>query len=191
MQDAFALFDLPRRPWLEAAELRDGFHRRSASLHPDAGGDAERFAQLNAAHQTLRAPAARLRHLLELEAPALLAQARQIPPALADLFLRVAAARQEGAACLAQHRAATTPLARALLTLKPPATCQTLETALADLDAAHAEAFARLKTLDDHWPQHLPELAALQAGLSYLEKWSAQLRASQLELALTSLPPSA
>ena len=188
MQDAFAIFDLPRRPWLEAAELRDDFHRRSAALHPDAGGDAGRFAQLNVAHQTLREPAARLRHLLELEAPQVLAQSQQIPPSLADRFMRVAATRQSCAAFLAKHRAATSPIARALLAADHTAQSRDLEGTLADLAAAQADALAHLKTLDADWPAHLPELAALQAGLSYLEKWTAHLRESHLELALASAP---
>ncbi|MEO7319807.1 MAG: hypothetical protein ABIZ56_12530 [Chthoniobacteraceae bacterium] len=186
MQDAFAIFDLPRRPWLDVADLRDEFHRRSATLHPDAGGEAGRFAQLNSAHQILREPAARLRHLLEWEAPAQLAQSQQIPPSLADRFMRVAAARQSCAAFLAKHSSATSPLARALLAPEHTVQSRALEATLADLAAAQADALAHLKTLDADWPAHLPELAALQAELSYLEKWTAQLRESQLELALAS-----
>ncbi len=188
MQDAFAIFNLPRQPWLDAVELREAFHRRSATLHPDAGGDAGQFAQLNAAHQTLREPAARLRHLLELEAPELLAQSQQIPPALADRFMRVAAARETVAAFLAKHRAASSPIARALLAGENGAQKNALETALADLETAQAEALARLRELDADWRVRFPDIASLQAELSYLEKWTAQLRESQLELALASAP---
>ena len=191
MPDAFAIFDLPRHPWLDDAVLREEFHRRSASLHPDAGGDADQFAQLNAAHQTLREPAARLRNLLELEAPELLAQAQQIPPSLADRFMRVAATRQSCAAFLAKQRAATSPLARALLAADHATQSRALETALADLATARAEALAHLENLSATWRDHLPDLARLQAELSYLENWTAQLRESHLELALTANPQSA
>ena len=186
MQDAFAFFDLPRRPWLDAANLRDEFHRRSASLHPDAGGDADRFAQLNTAHQTLSSPASRLRHLLELEAPELLAQSPQIPPALGDRFMQVGAACQSAAGFLAKHRAASSPLARALLASEHTAQTQALDITLADLDSAHACALARLQNIDAAWREHLTEIASLHAELSYLEKWTAQLRAMRLELALAS-----
>ena len=186
MPDAFALFQIPRRPWLDDADLREKFHRRSATAHPDAGGDADHFAQLNTAHQTLREPSARLRHLLELEAPALLAQAQQIPPALADRFMRVAAARQSAASFLAKHRAASSPLARALLAAEHTAQTQALNTAIADLEIAQTNALAHLQEIDPDWRNRLPELARLQAELSYLEKWTAQLRESHLELALTS-----
>ncbi len=186
MPDAFAIFDLPRRPWLDATALRDEFHRRSATLHPDAGGDGEKFAQLNAAHEILRQPDARLRHLLELEAPELLAHAQKIPPALADRFMRVAAAGQGCAAFLTRHRAATSPLARALLAAEHVTQSSTLETTLADLDTAQTKALARLEILDPGWRAHLPELATLHAELSYLEKWIAQLRESRLQLTLIS-----
>lgn len=189
MHDSFAIFDLPRHPSLDPEELRDEFHRRSASLHPDAGGDGEKFAQLNAAYRILSEPAARLRHLLELEAPELLVQAPRIPPALADRFMRVAAARQGCAAFLAKHRAATSPLARALLTGEHAVQLRVLKTAFDDLNTAQTEALARLEILDADWRDRLLELATLQAELSYLEKWAAQLRESQLELALTSPSP--
>ena len=186
MHDAFALFNLPRRPWLDAAELRNEFHRRSAGLHPDAGGDADAFAQLNAAHRTLSDPASRLRHLLELEAPEVLAQSQQIPPALSDRFMRVGAARKSAESFLAKHCAASSPLARALLAGEHAAQTQALDTALGELDAAHADALARLRDLDANWRERIPDITHLHAELSYLGKWTAQLRASRLELALAS-----
>ena len=184
MPDAFALFNLSRRPWLDAADLREEFHRRSAALHPDAGGDAEGFAHLNAAHRTLTEPAARLRHLLELEAPEILAQSQRIPPALADRFMQAGSARQSAENFLAKHRAASSPLARALLAGEHAAQTQALDTALADLDAAHTDALARLREIDAGWRERIPDLARLQAELSYLGKWTAQLRESHLALAL-------
>ena len=186
MLDAFAFFNLPRRPWLDAAELRDEFHRRSAALHPDAGGDADAFAQLNAAHQTLSDPASRLRHLLELESPEILAQSRQISPALAERFMRVGTARQAAAAFLAKHRAATSPLARALLAGEHAAQSHAIDTALADIEAAHAEALICLRDIDADWRARIPDLATLHAEFSYLGKWAAQLRDSRLQLALAS-----
>ena len=190
MLDAFALFNLPRRPWLDAADLRDEFHRRSAVLHPDGGGDADAFAQLNAAHKTLSDPATRLRHMLELEAPEVLAQSQQIPSALADRFMRVGSVRQSAAGFLAKHRAASSPLARALLAGEHAAQTHALETALTELDAAHADALARLSGIDADWRERIPDIARLHAELSYFGKWTAQLRESRLELALASNPQS-
>ena len=190
MLDAFAFFNRPRRPSLDAGELRDEFHRRSGALHPDAGGDAKAFAEMNAAHKTLSDPAARLRHLLELEAPEVLAQSPQIPPALADRFMRVGGVRQGAAGFLAKHRAASSPLARALLAGEHAAETHALEIALTDLDSAHADALARLSGIDADWRERIPDIARLYAELSYLGKWRAQLRESRLELALASNPQS-
>ena len=190
MHDAFALFSLPRHPWLDAAELRDEFHRRSASAHPDAGGDSESFARLNAAHQTLSDPAARLRHLLELEAPEALAQSQQIPPVLADRFMRVGTARQSAESFLAKHRATSSPLARALVAGEHATQTQAIDSALTDLEAAQTDALARLRDVDADWRERLPDIARLHAELSYFGKWAAQLRDSRLALALASSPQS-
>jgi len=44
MSDPFALLDLPRRPYLESADIRAAFQSRARVLHPDAsGGNAEDF----------------------------------------------------------------------------------------------------------------------------------------------------
>src|SRR6187455_1394830 len=94
MPDVFAVFDLPRTPWVDAEKVKLEFHRRSAALHPDAGGDAARFAELNMAYRTLCDPVARLRHLLELEGREVSGRAPQVPLSLAEEFMRLAAVRQ-------------------------------------------------------------------------------------------------
>ena len=183
MTDHFATLQQSRGPWLDAAALKDSFHRLGAQRHPDtAGGDAESFAALNAAWQTLREPATRLRHLLELEAPDLLARTAQIPPALADTFMRIAALRRTLEDFRKRHSAASTPLARALLAAEQHAVKTDLESALADLDTAHERALAELRALDTAWPTSLDPLAALHQQLAFLAKWSTQLRESLFQL---------
>ena len=182
MPDHFAALAQPRRPWLDAEALRESFHRAAAQHHPDtAGGTDERFAALNAAHAILREPAARLRHLLELEAPALLTRAAPIPPALGDLFMQLAARRHALEGFLQKHSAAASPLARALLAAEKNNVRRDLEAALAQLTTAHASALAELRTLDAAWDScataaDLENLAPLQARLAFLAKWTAQLR---------------
>ena len=188
MPDHFAALAQPRRPWLDADALRESFHRAAAQHHPDtAGGTDERFAALNAAHAILREPAARLRHLLELEAPALLTRAAPIPPALGDLFMQLAAHRHALEGFLQKHSAAASPLARALLAAEKTAHRRDLETALAQLTAAHDSALAELHTLDAAWDAgatvaDLENLAPLQARLAFLAKWTAQLREDLFKL---------
>ena len=188
MPDHFATLAQPRRPWLDPAALRESFHRAAARHHPDAaGGTDERFAALNAAHAILREPAARLRHLLELEAPALLTRAAPIPPALGDLFMQLAARRHALEGFLQKQSAAASPLARALLAAEKTALHRDLETALAQLTAAHDSALAELHTLDAAWDAgatvaDLENLAPLQARFAFLAKWTAQLREDLFKL---------
>jgi curved DNA-binding protein CbpA len=182
MPDHFAALDQPRRPWLDAAVLRECFHRSSAKLHPDVPGtgDAARFAALNAAYTVLRDPAARARHLLELEAPDLPAAATAPPPAFGDLFMRQAAIHQRLAAFRAKHASVSNPLARALLTDEEAALRHDAEAAQSALDTEHASALEDLRALDSRWSAgdetRFAQLADIQRRLTFLGKWRAQLR---------------
>src|SRR6516164_10776349 len=119
MTDNFALLDEPRRPWLDTDALKQKFLGLSASAHPDkihSAGEAEKsgaaksFAELNAAYNCLAEPKSRLLHLLQLELGAKPKDVQQIPPALADLFVEVAAACRDSDAFLAEKRKITSPL---------------------------------------------------------------------------------
>jgi curved DNA-binding protein CbpA len=183
--DFFALLEQTRRPHLDEAALRDIFHRRAALLHPDApGGDAAAFAELNSAFATLRDPVPRLRHLLALEDPGALGRTTPIPPDLASLFPIVGAARAAVVAFVARRAAATSALARALLTGDEASVRGTAATARALLDTARAEGLEELRVLDTAWPA--PEaragLPALYSRFAFLEKWDAQLREASLSL---------
>jgi hypothetical protein len=184
MPDAFALFELTRGPWLDVEPLKLEFHRRGAALHPDSGGDVAQFAELNTAYRTLCDPVMRLRHLLELEMPESLAHAAQVPLSFADEFMRIAAVRQAAEATLAQWRAIQSPLARAALAGELARQQRTVDAALGGLTAAQERALARLQDLDAGWREHLDELAALHAELSYLNKWISQLREMRLQFDL-------
>ena len=74
MNDAFALLEFPRQPWLEPEALKQAFLKHSTAMHPDKFLDPTnkesaqaRFAELNQAHEILRDPKRRLQHLLTLE----------------------------------------------------------------------------------------------------------------------------
>lgn len=76
MTDLFALFDEPRRPWLDPDKLKAKFLELSAAVHPDRTHNAsepERFSatqqyvELNGAYHTLREPKERIQLLIELE----------------------------------------------------------------------------------------------------------------------------
>src|SRR5579864_7798222 len=74
--DYFALFEMPRKLWIEMAALEQKFLQLSWKLHPDNFVNAteqerelslRRSSELNDAYRTLRDPVARLEYLLALE----------------------------------------------------------------------------------------------------------------------------
>lgn len=178
MMDAFEFLDLPRRPWIEPGEIRAAFQRRARELHPDAAdGDAAAFVRLNAAYRELERPALRLRRLLG---------ERTIPAAPPDIALgfEIGATLQEGDGLLQKWRAASAPLARALLA-EDIAAARVRVSALARRVTGHVSAAeTRLRALDAAWPDVAPDdLAALAGAFSFFDRWTAQLRERAAELA--------
>lgn len=169
-----------RRPWLAANELKETFHRMTARSHPDVTGAGNESAELNAAFATLRDPAARLRHLLELEHPEALAKHRAVPPGLAEMFLRLATLRRAVDAFVEQQSSASSPLSQALMASEKFALQRDVEKAQQAVEAAHARCLEELEALDRDWenrtPQTVERAAELQQELAYLAKWGWQLR---------------
>jgi hypothetical protein len=187
--DHFAKLGLPRRPWLDSDVLKNRFHQLCAEQHPDVAGDSGSFTALNAAYTVLRDPAARLRHLLDLEAPqALSALATAIPPALADRFIQVATLRREVDASLHERGAATSALARALAANEGAHQRRNLERTAAEMEAARDGCLKAVRAEDAAWEQHDPaslaRIAALQRELSFLQRWCDGLREDLLRLTL-------
>jgi curved DNA-binding protein CbpA len=79
MTDLFAVFEEPSRPWLEPEGLKAKYHQLTAIHHPDVAGGSGDFAEINRAYQILADPAARIRHLLELESPGAISRAQPVP----------------------------------------------------------------------------------------------------------------
>lgn len=74
--DYFAMFELPRKLWLEMSQLEQKFLQLSWKLHPDNFVNAspeereislKRSSELNDAYRTLRDPIARIEYLLAIE----------------------------------------------------------------------------------------------------------------------------
>src|SRR5262245_43621612 len=96
MSDAFRRLGLPRRFFLDAAELERAYLAHSRAVHPDyhgAGASADLEASLelsagvNEAYNTLRDAFARAEHLLALEGGPSASASRQMPPAfLAEML---------------------------------------------------------------------------------------------------------
>ena len=74
--DYFAMFELPRKLWIEMSALEQKFLQLSWKLHPDnfvgateqeRGISLQRSSELNDAYRTLRDPIARVEYLLAIE----------------------------------------------------------------------------------------------------------------------------
>jgi curved DNA-binding protein CbpA len=187
MTDLFALFEERRRPWLDPEAIKDAYHALTARHHPDVAGAAGDFAEINRAYQTLADPAARLRHLLELESPEALPRTQNVPEDIAAFFAPVAEARQGVEAFFWKQGAASSPLAKALLSTEQYAVQERLEATIASLQEKQDGLLARVREADALWLDDraaaLRLLPALWQSLGYTAKWLATLRESLFRLA--------
>jgi hypothetical protein len=188
MTDHFATLGQPRRPWLEPEALKHAFHQLSAALHPDVPGtgDGERFAALNAAYSVLREPSARVRHLLEISAPAAVGAPARPPAEITDLFMEIAGLRRRLDEFLAKRNRANSVLARALLAGDESALRRELLDAQNRLETAEATALDELREADLAWQtgslELAPSLNLLAQRLAYLARWITQLREALFSL---------
>jgi curved DNA-binding protein CbpA len=183
MPDYFAILQQPRRPWLDSEALKERFHRQTAEHHPDVsvGAAQGHFEDLNAAYSVLREPASRLRHLLELEEPERLALPQQIPPALADLFMRIAGFRRALDVFRQKEAAGSSALAKALMADERLELLQQGEAVRAGLENVWEAALADLAALDSDWQMDdrasgiIERLTTLHHQFAYLSKWRSQV----------------
>ena len=172
--DAFEVLGLPRRPWLDARDIRVAFQDLSRNLHPDAvGGDTGRFVALNAAHATLSHPGSRLRLLAGGSASG---AEGPLPTGDADLFMLVGAIVHKARALRTKAAAATSALSRALLAGDASRICCDVEMGLGQIDAALGVAEEKLRAMDEAWPAvAAADLLALAARFDRLMKWRCEL----------------
>jgi curved DNA-binding protein CbpA len=187
MTDLFALLGEARRPWLEPEALKATYHQLSARHHPDVAGASGDFAEINRAYQTLADPAARLRHLLDLEAPGAISRAQPVPEDIAAFFPPVAETRQAVDTFLKQQAAAASPLAKALLSTEQYRVQEQIEQMISSLQEKQDSLLARVREIDALWqsdrPAALHLLPVLWQSLGYTAKWLAMLRESLFRMA--------
>ena len=178
MTDYFALFDEPRRPWLDTDALKQKFLARSTEVHPDrvhGASDAdrrlanERYTDLNSAYVCLREPRDRLRHLLELELGRKPADLQAGSSELADLYMKVAVVCREADAFLARQAKVTSALLRAQSFPESQNFTERL-TALQRTSISHHEKLlAQLGALDTAWVESAAESPTRSELLTELE----------------------
>lgn len=207
--DAFARLGFPRRPWLDAAEVRERFLRATAAAHPDRvhGADAAArtaaqaaYTALNAAQRTLSSPRLRAEHLLELETGAKPAGIQRVPADVMALFTDLAARLREADQHLARLADAAAPLVRAGHFAAGLELTERLQAALGQVQDFSAQAEAALAALNPAWEAADPlagearraalPLASLEEAfrrLVFLDRWAGQLRGRLTDLAAASL----
>jgi curved DNA-binding protein CbpA len=199
MTDFFALLNEPRRPWLDAAALKQKFFALSATAHPDrfhsAGGEenaaaAKSFTELNAAYNCLAEPKSRLFHLLELELGAKPKDIQPIPTALADLFAEVAMTCRSADGFLAEKAKNTSPLLQVQLFERGQDWMEKLTILQQKLNGLRDQLTARLQTLDNRWistdaslrRELLPALEELYRFFGYFNRWNSQIQERLMQL---------
>jgi len=174
--DAFAEFGLPRQVDLEVEVIEDKWRELSRSVHPDAeGGDADRAAAVNQAHQLLVAPGSRLRHWLELHGRS--ARDAAMDDQMMLFFSQVGGSLQVADEVLKKRSAATTAMGRAVLATAEWESQARLQKLLGELGEAIAAAIARFPEIDAAGEEGDFGLAeSTAARLGFFEKWQAQIR---------------
>lgn len=206
MIDAFALLSEPRRPWLDADALKSRFLPLSSEVHPDrvhSASEAEkaaansRYAELNAAYNTLREPRDRLLHLLELESGGKPRDVQRIPPGTMDLFVEVGQSCRDADGYLQRKSQSESPMLKLRLMQEGLDWLDRLQGLLTRVHAKRDEFIAELRDLNAAWeaapavgtserPAALPleRLEQIYRGMSYVARWSEQVQERIVQLAI-------
>ena len=191
VQNPFATFQLPIRPWLPPEAVQTAFLRLAAEWHPDTNAAPEAhevFQKINAAHQILRDPVRRLETALQLEHPEAISFANEgaIPSNLPELFMTIATFQREVSTFFAQRSASPSPVEIAvqhgeLLVLRSD-----FNHLIANVDHHWIRCENQVRAADLTWERRTDEtlrhLASTQREMRYLQKWREQLRETRLKL---------
>lgn len=177
--DHFATLGLPRSAALDGDALQQAWHAKAREAPSD---------EVNQAFEILSHPERRLKHLVELlhEGEAAPWRAVSIDPKLMSVFEKLGPLLQETAAFLKRKQAASTALAKALLSSEEFALRERLE-ALGTAIGEHRQHLeSSLPDLDARrvagTPSVIAELQTAQAHFAYLAKWQTQIREALLGL---------
>lgn len=203
MTDHFATLGQPRRPWLDAEALKETFHRLSGTVHPDRvhGADegtrqsaAGQYAALNAAHQCLREPKARLQHLIHLERGGKPGDSNQIPDDMLRLFQETGSLLRQADLLIAGQTRSASPVVRVQLMEKALPCLNSITLLQSVLRVRRAQLDSELVSLDAAWPmtsgrEQVPEPMLRGAErlchlYGFIDRWQAQLQERSFQLTL-------
>lgn len=181
MTDYFAQLGLPRRPGLDETALQENYLRLAAKWHPDAPlGDVGKFRDLQEARRILSDPAARLRHLLELEGYEGKGGAWH---AAEELFLEVAGALESARGMQRKFADTRSLIGRASLEPERRRVEQRILCVAEQVAASRRETEDQLRNEDARWPESdFPLLEKISKNSVFLARWSNELRESLFRL---------
>lgn len=199
--DHFALFNVPRQPWLDLDSLKATFLKLSATHHPDKVPEARRsaanhqFAEINGAYGCLLEPRDRLKHLLELEWGAPPKDVQTIPAGTMELFMEMAQICRETDAYFEQRAEETSPLLKVQVWEAGAVWLEKLDRLREKIDQQREGLFAELKKMNAAWqaappPGNPARAAALPLArleeiyriLGYTTRWLEQIQSRRILL---------
>jgi curved DNA-binding protein CbpA len=205
MTDSFALLNEPRRPWLDADALKQRFHELSNPVHPDRVHSAsegekqranQRYAELNAAYNTLREPRDRLLHILELELGSKPKDVQRIPPGTMDLFVEVGQLVRDVDAFLVERGKVTSPLLKVQMFERGMDWTDKLQALQQRINGKRDELAGELQQMNATWDAApaigsadrarvlpLERLEQIYRVFSYIARWSEQINERVVQLA--------
>jgi curved DNA-binding protein CbpA len=192
MIDYFALLQQPRRPWLDAEELKQKYHQLAAQAHPDRQSiDSKNpntdFARLNVAYRVLLDPKLRLHHLLSLEGMSL-AGDKDVLDKLGDLFAQTGTFIHEVDRLLKETKEANSALSKSLLQSEILEKQSRTKDLLDRLNMLYQGALQELQALDRIWSgdrqQVLSAMRDMYQRLAYLTRWISQIEERQFQLSI-------
>ncbi len=168
--DAFASLGLPRRLALSLDEIEARWRELSREAHPDAAtGNADHAAEINRAYEVLRNAGSRLRHWLELNGVDIPRNA-SIDEDLMTQFGEVGAVIASADAFLIKKKAASSAIARALLSDEEFTVQKAIQGRMADLKGQIEGIAGQFDAFEE---DHSAALRGLEK-LRFLEKWFQQ-----------------
>ncbi len=206
MTDHFALFQEPRRPWIDPDSLKAKFLASSAECHPDRFHQAperdqfaaqQRYTELNTAYLCLREPKDRLLHLLELELGAKPKAVQQLPSETMGLFVEVGEVCRQVDAFLTEKAKVTSPLLKVQWFEKGMQWTETLNALRKKILFQHGELIGELAAMNSVWESApdtgteqrratlpLERLEQMYRALSFIARWTAQIEERLVQLTL-------
>lgn len=186
MTNHFKTLGLPQSAALADETLQSAFLEKSKASHPDqASGDTSLATAVNEAHEILRHPEKRLKHLLELHGQT---QWKAVPmdETFMAVFSKLGSVLPRAQAFAKKASQSQSALTKALLASEEMQLRETLEEIGTEIATLRATLLKSLPELDQRIESRdtsvWTDLYATQARLAYTAKWQAQVRESLLQL---------